>query len=84
MTDDNGLSDRNIDGPSGALRYIFTPAVLKRNCLLASIVGSLLTIANQLDVLLAQPFSLRLGTKILFNFLMPFAVSSISAVMNRK
>jgi hypothetical protein len=40
--------------------------------------------ANQLDVLLAQPFSLRLGTKIFFNFLIPFVVSSTSALINRK
>ena len=52
--------------------------------MLAAVVGCLLTIANQLDVLLAQPLSLRLGTKILFNFLIPFAVSSTSALTNRK
>ncbi len=69
---------------SGALRYVFSPAVFKRNCLLAAIVGCLLTIANQLDVLLAQPFTVRLGTKILLNFLIPFAVSSTSAFINRK
>ncbi len=69
---------------SGALRYVFGPAVFKRNCLLAAIVGCLLTIANQLDVLLAQPFTVRLGTKILFNFLIPFAVSTTSALINRR
>ncbi len=69
--------------PDG-LRYVFSPFVLKRNCVLAVIVGCLLTIANQLDVLLAQPFSFRLGTKIFFNFLVPFVVSSTSALLNRK
>ena len=84
VTEENHASNQNLDAPAGVLRYVFSPAVLQRNGLLASLVGCLLTIANQLDVLLAQPFSLRLGTKILFNFLMPFAVSSISAGMNRK
>lgn len=66
------------------MRFVFSPAVFKRNCLLAAIVGWLLTAANQLDVLLRQPFTPRLAAKILFNFLIPFAVSSVSAAMNRK
>jgi hypothetical protein len=69
---------------SSVIRYVFSPAVFRRNCLLAAIVGLLLTLANQLDVLLAQPVSFRLGSKIPFNFLIPFAVSSTSAVINRK
>ncbi len=76
-------SIENVKAPSSAARYVFSPDVFKRNCLLAVIVGCLLTIANQLDVLLAKPFSFRLGTKILFNFLIPFAVSSTSALINR-
>jgi hypothetical protein len=66
------------------ISYVFRREVFRRNCLLAGIVGCLLTVANQLDVLLVEPFTLRLGTKILFNFLIPFAVSSTSAVVNRK
>jgi hypothetical protein len=65
-------------------RYIFTGDVFKRNGLLALVVGCFLTLANQLDVMLSQPFTARLGTKVFFNFLIPFAVSSISAAMNRK
>ena len=76
--------NENAKAPSNAFRYVFSPAVFKRNCLLAAIVGCLLTIANQLDALLAQPFTARLGTKMLFNFLIPFAVSSTSALINRK
>jgi hypothetical protein len=67
-----------------ALRYVFSPPVFRRNCLLAGVVGCLLTAANQLDVLLAQPFTVRLGTKILFNFLIPFIVSSTSAWIHSK
>jgi hypothetical protein len=77
-------SSENVHARSSVIRYVLSPVVFRRNCLLAAIVGLLLTIANQLDVLLAQPFSLRLGSKIVFNFLIPFAVSSTSAVMNRK
>ena len=68
---------------SHVLRYMFDPPVFRRNCLVAAIVGCLLTVTNQLDVLLVHPFSVRLGTKILFNFLIPFGVSSTSAALNR-
>jgi len=80
-----GMSDtttRANSGPSN-LRYICTSGVLRRNILLALIVGCLLTLTNQLDVLLSQPFTVRLGLKILFNFVTPFAVSSTSAAVNR-
>jgi hypothetical protein len=69
---------------SNALRYVFSAAVLKRNASLALIVGCLLTLANQLDILLSQPFTSRMGTKIFLNFVIPFVVSSISAAINRK
>jgi hypothetical protein len=68
----------------GGVRYVFSREVFQRNCMIAGVVGLLLTITNQLDVLFAQPFSFRLGTKIFFNFLVPFAVSSTSALINRK
>jgi hypothetical protein len=69
---------------SGTIRYALCREVLGRNSRISGIVRCLLAIANQLDVLLAQPFSLRLGAKILLNFLIPFAVSSTSAVLNRQ
>ena len=77
-------SNVNSMSLSGGIRYVFSREVFRRNCMLAAVVGCLLTITNLLDVLLAQPFSLRLGIKILFNFLIPFAVSSTSALVNRK
>lgn len=77
-------SSANAKPLAGSIGYVFSREVFKRNCVLAAVVGCLLTIANQLDVLLAQPFSLRLGTKIFFNFLIPFVVSSTSALINRK
>lgn len=77
-------SSANVQpGPSG-IAYVFSREVFWRNCSIAAVVGCLLTIANQLDVLLAQPFSFRLGTKIFFNFLIPFLVSSTSALLNRR
>ena len=77
-------SNANVQSQPGGIAYIFSREVFRRNCTIAAVVGCLLTTTNQLDVLLAQPFSFRLGTKILFNFLIPFAVSSTSALINRK
>ncbi len=77
-------SNANAKSRPGGIAHVFSREVFTRNCVLAAVVGCLLTIANQLDVLLVQPLSFRLGTKILFNFLIPFAVSSTSAFINRK
>lgn len=67
-----------------ALCYVFNPAVLRRNLLIALVVGTLLSAANQWDVVLREPMSARLGAKLFFNFVIPFAVSSVSAALNRK
>jgi hypothetical protein len=67
-----------------ALRYVFSRGVLRRNLLIALVVGTLLSAANQWDVVLREPMSARLGAKIFFNFVIPFVVSSVSAALNRK
>jgi hypothetical protein len=69
---------------SGVLAYIFSAAVLKRNVTIALIVGCVLSLANQYDLLLRTPMNTRLAAKIFFNFLVPFIVSSASAAANRK
>lgn len=66
------------------LRIVFSRRVLRRNLLIALVVGTLLSTAKQLDVVLREPMSARLGAKILFNFVVPFTVSSVSAVLNRE
>jgi hypothetical protein len=67
----------------GALQYVFRGSVLRRNALIALVVGTLLTLANQLDVILRAPLHAALFAKICFNFAIPFAVSSVSAHANR-
>jgi len=68
---------------TGALRFIFSPSVAKRSLAIAVIVGCLLSLTNQGDVLLHEGISPRVGIKILMNFFIPFAVSSVSALLNR-
>ena len=67
----------------GAVGYAFRKSVVRRNLIIAAIVGTLLTLANQFDVLFSGPLTPRLGLKVFMNFLIPFAVSSTSAVINR-
>ena len=63
--------------------YIFSGPVLRRNLIIALVVGCVLSIANQYDLLLRAPLSAGLLVKLFFNFLVPFIVSSISAFVNR-
>lgn len=72
----------DIEGGS-ALSYVLRGRVLRRNLVIALVVGCVLSLANQLDVVLTSPFTLKLGMKILFNFLVPFVVASVSSAMNR-
>ena len=64
--------------------YVFSAAVLRRNLLIAFVVGTALSISNQYEAFLAQHFTPKLAAKILFNFIIPFMVSTVSAVVNRR
>ena len=66
-----------------ALAYVFSGPVLRRNLTIALIVGCVLSIANQYDLLLRVPLTASLLVKLFFNFLVPFIVSSSSAAVNR-
>lgn len=72
---------------SGELRetlaYAARPAVLRRSTAIALIVGAVLSAANQGAVLLRGPWTAGLFAKVLFNCLVPFIVSSVSAAVNR-
>ncbi len=68
----------------GALGYVFSAKVLKWNIPIALVVGTILTIANQYDVILRERMSARMAAKIFFNFLVPFTVSSVSAALIRQ
>ena len=65
------------------LTFIFRPPVVWRNLAIAAIVGCILSVANQFDVILRGPINARLYLRIAFNFLVPFVVSSVSAAANR-
>lgn len=65
------------------LQYAFSRKVLVRSVTISLVVGSLLTATNQYEVLLRGPYTRSLLVKVVFNFLVPFLVSSVSAAVNR-
>lgn len=72
------------DEARGALAYAVRPAVLRRSTSIALIVGTLLSAANQGGIILCGPWTAALFAKIVFNCLVPFIVSSVSAAANRE
>jgi predicted secreted protein len=80
-------SSVQFDSPgviSSPIRFIFSRNVLRRNLLIALIVGCILSLANQYDVIARTTINATLVLKIFFNFLVPFIVSSASAAVNRE
>ena len=69
--------------PIGALAYVFSRRVAGRSLAVAAIVGLILSLVNQGDVLLREPLTVGIAVKLFFNFLIPFAVASVSAALNR-
>ena len=59
--------------------YWFIKETVIRACKVAAIVGPILTVINQYDVLLHGNFSLHLFMKILLTFIVPYSVSSFSS-----
>ena len=71
------------DEDTSVIRYALSGRVFTRNLVIALIVGSLLTVANQFDVILRGQVHAGLLVRICFNFVVPFVVSSVSAYANR-
>ena len=61
------------------LHYWFLRETVLRAVKVAAVVGPILTLINQGDVLLNGPYSLRLFLKICLTFLVPYGVSSFSS-----
>ena len=59
------------------------PKVLRTNALIAALIGVVLSVANQFELIRAGVLSGRLLAKLAANFAIPFIVSTLSAVLNR-
>jgi hypothetical protein len=73
-----------LEQSTQAFHYVLSSNVLKRSASIALVVGCILSIANQYDIILREPMSTRLALKIVMNFCVPFIVASVSAVLNRR
>lgn len=75
-------------GPEGfsrisiAVKTVLRGKILRRNLMVALVVGCVLSIVNQFDLVLRGAFTGSLGMKVFFNFLIPFLVSSVSTAIN--
>jgi hypothetical protein len=78
-----GDRDRIPAAQESALRFLCRASVVRRNLTIALVVGLILSLVNQLDVILSGDLSGRVLLKIFFNFLVPFTVASVSCVVNR-
>ncbi len=63
----------------GFVHHLFRRETVLRALKVAAIVGPILTLINQYDVLLSLAFSPRLLAKIVLTFLVPYSVSSFSS-----
>jgi hypothetical protein len=77
-------------GPASApnlrcLRHaVFYPRVFRRAVRVAAVVGTILFLINQLDVVVAGRITALVVAKILLTFLVPFSVSTYSALQINK
>lgn len=67
-----------------ALVFAARPLVLRRSASIALLVGTVLSAANQGETVLRGPWTAGLLAKVVFNYLVPFVVSSASAAANRE
>jgi len=66
-----------------ALAHVLHPAHLRRTVAIALVVGTLLTLANQGDVLLAGQATAATALKVAANYLTPFVVSNLGLLSGR-
>ena len=59
------------------------PSNLRRTVQIALVVGCVLTLVNQLDILLDGKVGPLLGAKIALNFVVPFVVSNLGLLSGR-
>lgn len=56
------------------------PAIFRRCATIALVIGTLLSVVNQGDIIFAGRLDSTLGLRILANFLIPFVVSNLGAM----
>ena len=64
--------------------YACSWTIVKRNACIAVLVGCVLSLINLYDAFAAHAFTSKLAMRVGLNFAIPFSVSTVSAVVNRR
>ena len=80
MCSDVADDDRGI---RAAVAYCLVPARLRRTVRIALVVGTILTLVNQADAMIAGELGLALALKIGANYAIPFIVSNLGLLSGR-
>jgi hypothetical protein len=67
-----------------ALRVVLERAHLRRTLRIAVLVGLVLTVINQLDVILGGDTSALVWVKVALNFCVPFVVSNLGLLAGKR
>ena len=67
-------------GPVAGLAVCWEPANLRRTIAIALVVGTILTLVNQVEVLLDGRATWVTGVKVAANYLVPFIVSNLGVL----
>jgi hypothetical protein len=67
-----------------AVRICLRPEHLRRTVKIALVVGTILTIINQLDVIIGGDATARTGVKIGLNYCVPFIVSNLGLLAGKR
>jgi hypothetical protein len=73
-----------VTGWRWAVHTCRNPVTLRRTVRIALVVGTVLTVINQLDVLIAADATILTGVKIGLNYVVPFIVSNLGVLSARK
>jgi hypothetical protein len=67
-----------------ALEIVLLPAHLRKTTRIALVVGTILTLINQADVVLAGDATARTGVKIALNYVTPLIVSNLGLLAGKR
>lgn len=80
-----GLPDGPEVGTVGeALRFCLRPRYLRRTIRIALVVGTIVTLINQADVILAGATATTTWLKLPINYCVPFVVSNLGLLAGRR
>ena len=80
----NGSLTRNDDLVRTALRICLQPQHLRRTLTIAAVVGTLLTVINQADVIAHAEATSTTVAKAMLNYLVPFIVSNLGLLVGAR